>query len=236
MSELVIYDGTDGNFDWQQVRAVGITKSLVEGIDGAQELAAYMARVSNPDNQMNTRTSAGLLRYCARNAHWSIFSMVNIQLEVQTTRDIGRQLLRHDSIKFQEFSQRYANPVDDLFFVLRECRLQDEKNRQNSNKTDDEIIKDFWRNGQLQVIDKSIEIYQSAVQGGVAKEQARSVLPEGNTGSRLYANVSLRSVIHYCNLRRGNGTQLEHIDLADKIWNEAVKYFPFLLELENHKE
>lgn len=232
MSNVKIFDATEGDLSYQTVNVVGVTKSLVEGIEGAQELVAYMARVSNPDNQMNTKTSGGLLRYCARNSHWSIFEMVNIQLEITTTRDIARQLLRHYSVKFQEFSQRYANPVDDLFFVIRECRMQDEKNRQNSKKTDDEIIKDWWRNAQLQLIHKAKDTYDDAVKSGVAKEQARSVLPEGNTGSKLYANMNLRSIITYCNMRRGNGTQAEHIDLANKIWEACLPHFNFLTELD----
>lgn len=228
-----IYDATNGDLSYQQVKAVGITKSLVDGIEGAQELAAYMARVSNPDNQLNTGTSQGLLKYCAKHAHWSIFSMVNIQLEVQTTRDIARQFLRHDSIKFQEFSQRYADPTEDLFFVVRELRLQDDKNRQNSIKVDNHELTSEWEDLQLEVIEKAIQNYKVAIANKVAKEQARCLLPEGNTGSRMYANCSLRSVIHYCSLRRGNGTQLEHIDLANKIWEESVKHFDFLLKLEN---
>lgn len=189
-----------------------------------------MARVSNPSNQMNTQTTAKLLKYCAKNSHWSIFGMVNLNFEVTTTRDIGRQLLRHSSIIPQEFSQRYADPTKDLFFVLREARLQDQKNRQNSIACEDTQISAFWEQYQKKVIETAQEAYSWAVEHGIAKEQARVVLPEGNTGSKLYLNANLRSIIHYCDVRRGNGTQLEHIDLANKIWNLTVEQFPFLLE------
>jgi thymidylate synthase (FAD) len=220
-------------YDAQEVKVIGITKSLIEGVEGAEELIGYMARVSNPSNQMNTKTTAKLLKYCARNAHWSIFGMVNVNFEVTTTRDIGRQLLRHTSIVPQEFSQRYADPTKDLFFVIREARLQDDQNRQNSVQCSDQQLAAFWEEYQKKVINLSTEAYQWAISHHIAKEQARVVLPEGNTGSKLYLNANLRSIIHYCDVRRGNGTQKEHIDLADKIWYATCEHFPFLLEFNN---
>ena len=213
-------------FDYQKVKAVGVTKSLVEGVDGAEELIVYMARVSNPSNQLNMQTAKGLLNYCKRNAHWSIFGMVNIQLEVETTRDIGRQLLRHTSIVPQEFSQRYADPTKDLYFVVREARMQDDKNRQNSTECTDPQIAAFWEQYQKKVIDTANEAYNWAISKGIAKEQARAVLPEGNTMSRLYLNANIRSLIHYCGVRRDGSTQKEHRDIADKIWLAAAEHFP----------
>jgi thymidylate synthase (FAD) len=213
-------------FDYQKVKAVGVTKSLIEGVEGAEELIVYMARVSNPSNQLNMQTAKGLLNYCKRNAHWSIFGMVNIQLEVETTRDIGRQLLRHTSIVPQEFSQRYADPTKDLYFVVREARMQDDKNRQNSTECTDPQIAAFWEQYQKKVIDTANEAYAWAISKGIAKEQARSVLPEGNTMSRLYLNANIRSLIHYCDVRMHESTQKEHRDIAEKIWLVAAEHFP----------
>ncbi len=156
--------------------------------------------------------------------------MVNIQLEIQTTRDIARQLLRHSSNVFQEFSQRYADPTGDLGFVLREARLQDSKNRQNSIEVQNELLKHYWEQQQLEVIECAKNAYNWAIKNGIAKEQARAVLPEGNTLSRLYMNCNLSSLIHYCDVRRSNGTQAEHINLADNILLEVSKHYPFLLE------
>ncbi len=185
-----------------------------EGIEDAQELVAFCARVSNPSNQLNTETSEKLIKYLINNAHWSPLEMVSACLEIETTRDIARQILRHRSFSFQEFSQRYANPVKDLEFVTREARLQDRKNRQNSiETTDTEIIKK-WNEKQKEVIDLAVNSYNWAIESGIAKEQARSVLPEGNTVSRLYMNGTLRSWIHYIQLRAGNGTQKEHMEIA----------------------
>lgn len=223
------------DYKHQEVKIIGYTKPLIEGIETPQELIAYMARVSNPSNQLNNQTSEGLLKYCARNSHWSIFEMVNLQFEIKTTRDIARQLLRHQSNKFQEYSQRYADPTKDLDFVIREARMQDTKNRQNSIPCDDPQIQAFWEEYQKRVIQVSTDAYKWAVSNGIAKEQARVVLPEGNTESRLYLNSNVRSIIHYCNLRRGSGTQLEHIDLANKLWIESCKYFPFLFEVDQYK-
>jgi|TARA_B110000116_G_C16717216_1_gene527407 thymidylate synthase (FAD) len=185
-----------------------------DGITDAQELVAFCARVSNPSNQLNTETSEKLINYLIKNAHWSPLEMVSVCLEIVTTRDIARQILRHRSFSFQEFSQRYANPVKDLEFEIREARLQDDKNRQNSVETDNENIISKWNDLQEEVIETSKKAYNWAIEAGIAKEQARSVLPEGNTLSRLYMNGTLRSWIHYIQLRAANGTQKEHMEIA----------------------
>ena len=185
-----------------------------DGITDAQELVAFCARVSNPSNQLNTETSEKLINYLIKNAHWSPLEMVSVCLEIVTTRDIARQILRHRSFSFQEFSQRYANPVKDLEFEIREARLQDDKNRQNSVQTDNENIISKWNDLQEEVIETSKKAYNWAIEAGIAKEQARSVLPEGNTLSRLYMNGTLRSWIHYIQLRAANGTQKEHMEIA----------------------
>ena len=185
-----------------------------EGISDAQELVAFCARVSNPSNQLNTETSEKLITYLIKNAHWSPLEMVSACLEIETTRDIARQMLRHRSFSFQEFSQRYANPVEDLEFVTREARMQDPKNRQNSIDTDNAEIVNEWTSKQNEVIEAATNAYNWAIDSGIAKEQARSVLPEGNTVSRLYMNGTLRSWIHYIELRAGNGTQKEHMEIA----------------------
>jgi thymidylate synthase (FAD) len=184
------------------------------GISDAQELIAYCARVSNPSNQLNTDTSEKLIRYLVRHQHWSPLEMVSACLEITTTRDIARQILRHRSFSFQEFSQRYADPTQDLAFVLREARLQDNKNRQNSIQTDDERLQRDWQHQQQQVINYAKSAYQWAIARGIAKEQARAVLPEGLIESRLYMNGTLRSWIHFIELRSANGTQKEHQEVA----------------------
>ena len=197
-----------------------------EGIDDAQELVAFCARVSNPSNQLNTETSEKLIKYLIKNAHWSPLEMVSACLEIETTRDIARQILRHRSFSFQEFSQRYANPVKDLEFVTREARLQDPKNRQNSIETKDTEIINRWNQKQNEVIDLAINAYNWAIESGIAKEQARSVLPEGNTVSRLYMNGTLRSWIHYIQLRAANGTQKEHMEIAKACAEVINTIFP----------
>ena len=197
-----------------------------DGIDNAQELVAFCARVSNPSNQLNTETSEKLIKYLIKNAHWSPLEMVSACLEIETTRDIARQILRHRSFSFQEFSQRYANPVEDLEFVIREARLQDPKNRQNSISTDNEEIIEEWEQMQSKVIDKATEVYNWAIENGIAKEQARSVLPEGNTVSRIYMNGTLRSWIHYIQLREENGTQKEHMEIAKACAEVINNIFP----------
>ena len=187
---------------------------------------AYVARISNPSNQNNTLTAPKLLRYLAKHKHWSPFEMVNIVMEINTTRDIARQILRHRSFSFQEFSQRYADPTKDLGFELREARLQDTKNRQNSIETDDRELQDKWNLMQQALINNAEHAYHWAIQSGIAKEQARSVLPEGNTQSRMYMNGTLRSWIHYCQLRMANGTQKEHMEVAKQCWNILTERFP----------
>ncbi len=205
---------------------------LNEGIDNAQELVAYCARVSNPSNQLNTETSEKLIKYLIKNAHWSPLEMVSACLEIETTRDIARQILRHRSFSFQEFSQRYANPVKDLEFVTREARLQDLKNRQNSIENDDEEISNMWVEKQEHLINEARETYNWAIENGIAKEQARAVLPEGNTVSRMYMNGTLRSWIHYIELRSGNGTQKEHMEIAVACAEVITKIFPMSKNLD----
>ena len=213
-----------------KVKLISYSKPTEEisnfGIDNAQELVAFCARVSNPSNQLNTETSEKLIEYLIKNSHWSPLEMVSACLEIETTRDIARQMLRHRSFSFQEFSQRYANPVKDLEFVIREARLQDLKNRQNSIPTDDQKINESWATKQQHLIDKAIETYNWAIENGIAKEQARTVLPEGNTVSRLYMNGTLRSWIHYIQLRSANGTQKEHMEIANACAEVINKIFP----------
>jgi thymidylate synthase (FAD) len=204
----------------------------IELLSSAQDLVAYCARVSNPSNQLNTETSEKLIRYLVKNKHWSPLEMVSACLEVETTRDIARQLLRHRSFSFQEFSQRYADPTQDLDFVCREARLQDTKNRQNSIATDDESLQKEWYRHQQHVIDAAKTAYNWAVQNGIAKEQARAVLPEGNTVSRLYVNGTLRSWVHYIELRSSNGTQKEHIEVALTCAEVISKIFPIIKTIE----
>ena len=199
--------------------------------DDIQELIAYCARVSNPSNQNNSETSAKLLSYLAKHKHWSPFEMVSACLEIETTRDIARQILRHRSFSFQEFSQRYADPTHDLKFEIREARLQDEKNRQNSIETDDLQLQAFWENAQRRVIEEAKNAYAWAIENGIAKEQARAVLPEGNTMSRMYMNGTLRSWMHYIELRGSNGTQKEHILVAHECAKAISKIFPLAGDL-----
>jgi len=194
----------------------------------ADQFIAYAARVSNPSNQMNTETSEKLLKYCIKHSHWSVFEMVNVVMEIETTRDIARQILRHRSFSFQEFSQRYADPTKDLGFVTRDARLQDTKNRQNSLDVDDMQLQNDWYRAQKRVLFAVEREYKWAIDNGIAKEQARAVLPEGLTVSRMYMNGTLRSWIHYCELRMTSGTQKEHRVVAETAWNELVKLFKFL--------
>jgi thymidylate synthase (FAD) len=204
--------------------------------ENIQELIAYTARVSNPSNQDNTETSERLLRYLIREKHWSPFEMVSACLEVTTTRDIARQLLRHRSFSFQEFSQRYADPTQDLKFQLRDARLQDIKNRQNSIDTDDTDLQLEWFKQQSEVVNVSKKAYGWAIEKGIAKEQARSVLPEGIMESRLYVNGTIRSWIHYIELRSGHGTQKEHIQLAVECAKALEPIFPMIMEFCNEKD
>lgn len=195
-------------------------------LESIRDLVAFCARVSNPSNQMNAETSDKLLKYLIKHKHWSPFELVSLCLEITTTRDIARQILRHRSFSFQEFSQRYANPLEDLKFVTREARLQDIKNRQNSIKVDDENLQREWISMQEDVIRVVRSAYEWALSRGIAKEQARAVLPEGLTESKLYMNGTLRSWIHYCELRSANGTQLEHMKIAKACAEAISMVFP----------
>lgn len=208
-----------------------------KSIPNLQDLVAYCARVSNPGNQSNTETSNRLLRYLIQNKHWSPFEMVSVCLEITTTRDIARQILRHRSFSFQEFSQRYADPTKDLSFVLREARLQDTKNRQNSielgESLEESLLNEEWILHQNEVIQAAKIAYTWALSRGIAKEQARAVLPEGLTVSKLYVNGTIRSWIHYCELRSANGTQLEHKLIAKECANVISKIFPTIEVTKN---
>jgi thymidylate synthase (FAD) len=205
-----------------------------QGLDNIQDLIAYCARVSNPSNQANTKTTAKLLDYLIKHKHWSPFEMASACIEVTTTRDIARQLLRHRSFSFQEFSQRYANINDlDGDFVLREARMQDTKNRQNSIDADDGELRAWWYGQQNLIIDQVKRIYNEAIERGIAKEQARAILPEGNTISRLYVNGTIRSWIHYIELRSANGTQKEHMELAVEVAKAIGSIYPKALEFTN---
>ncbi len=199
----------------------------------ALDLVAYCARVSNPSNQNNTATNEKLVKYLMKHKHWSPLEMVSVCLEIETTRDIARQILRHRSFSFQEFSQRYADPTKDLEFEIREARLQDPKNRQNSIETDDGLLQHAWADMQQKVIDTAVEAYDFAISKGIAKEQARAVLPEGNTKSRMYVNGTLRSWVHYIELRAANGTQLEHIEIAKEVAKVIAEIFPINLQNES---
>jgi len=199
-------------------------------VENMTELVAFCARVSNPSNQNNIGTSEKLIRYLIKHQHWSPLEMVSMCLEIETTRDIARQMLRHRSFSFQEFSQRYADPTKELDFVIREARLQDEKNRQNSIETDDELLQIEWERAQKRVLFAAKKEYEWAIENGIAKEQARAVLPEGLTVSRLYMNGTLRSWIHYIQLRSANGTQKEHMQIAQKCAEVIAKVFPMANE------
>ena len=207
------------------VKLIGITAPFA-GHNSAEDMIVYMARVSNPSNQSMTRGDEKLIHYLIKNQHWSPFQMVNVVMEITTTRDIARQILRHRSFAFQEFSQRYADPTKDLGFELREARLQDTKNRQNSIETDDKELQAEWKIKQVNLIAEAKNAYDWAIDNGIAKEQARAVLPEGNTQSRMYMQGDLRSWIHYCELRRSNGTQKEHMEVADDCWKIIAEKFP----------
>ena len=222
-----------------QIRLISYSQPSIEmlncGIENMQDLVAFCARVSNPSNQYNTETSEKLIDYLIKYQHWSPMELASLCLEVTTTRDIARQMLRHRSFSFSEFSQRYADPTKDLDFVIREARLQDTKNRQNSVELDPEndgqtIMAGAWRNKQQHLLDLAKDTYQWAIDNGIAKEQARAVLPEGLTVSRLYMNGSLRSWIHYLQVRSGNGTQKEHMEIALECAKVIAKVFPMANE------
>jgi thymidylate synthase (FAD) len=201
------------------------------GIDSAQELVAYCARVSNPSNQLNTDTSEKLIKYLIKHQHWSPLEMASACMEITTTRDIARQILRHRSFSFQEFSQRYADPTKDLNFVTREARLQDTSNRQNSVEVEDHLLQNDWYRAQQRVIYAARREYEWAIENGIAKEQARAVLPEGLIESRLYMNGTLRSWIHFIELRSANGTQKEHQEVALACAEAIANIFPLTSSL-----
>jgi thymidylate synthase (FAD) len=208
------------------------TAELAEvGIDNVQELVAYCARVSNPTNQMNTETSEKLIKYLIKNSHWSPLEMTSVCIEIECPRDIARQILRHRSFSFQEFSQRYADPVAELEFVTREARLQDTKNRQNSIEVDDTELENEWYRAQQRVLYAVRREYEWAIKNGIAKEVARAILPEGLTMSRLYMSGTLRSFIHYIELRSANGTQKEHMEIARACATVIAEVFPLAQSL-----
>jgi len=214
-----------------KVQIVGHTQPTeafqTEGMDDIQDLIAFCARVSNPSNQINSETSERLLNYLAKHKHWSPFEMASATLEIETTRDIARQILRHRSFAFQEFSQRYADPSEfGDQFVIREARLQDTKNRQNSIESEDKALMENWEAAQKSVISAAEKAYNWALEKGIAKEQARAVLPEGLTKSRLYMQGSIRSWIHFIELRSGNGTQKEHMEVARAVAQCIGEIFP----------
>lgn len=221
-----------------KIELISYSQPDVYFVENMTELVAFCARVSNPSNQNNKDTSEKLIRYLVKNQHWSPLEMVSMCLEIETTRDIARQILRHRSFSFQEFSQRYADPTQELDFVLREARLQDTKNRQNSieiDSSDDEqrLISTQWYNAQQELLDKAINTYEWAINNGIAKEQARAVLPEGITMSRMYMNGTLRSWVHYIQLRSANGTQKEHQQVALACADAIEPIFPMIKEFVN---
>jgi thymidylate synthase (FAD) len=211
-----------------EVNLVGITKpSAYTECATANELIAWAARVSNPSNQNNTATAPKLVQYLIKNQHWSPLEMVHVSMEIRTTRDIARQILRHRSFMFQEYSQRYADPTKDLGFVNREARLQDAKNRQNSIEAgDNKLLQENWNIRQARVIGEAQYAYNWAIENGIAKEQARAVLPEGNTESVMIVTGTLRSWVHYCQLRMDKATQKEHRIIAEQCWDIIAHHFP----------
>ena len=215
-----------------QVSLIALSSpSAITDCNTAGELVAYTARVSNPANQSNKKTAPKLLGYLMKENHWSPFEMVHMTMEIKTTRDIGRQILRHRSFAFQEFSQRYA--VSENIDVVREPRIQDLKNRQNSNVTDDRVITEEWNRSQQRIRNFAKKEYEAALKMGIAEEQARALLPEGLTETTLYMAGSLRSWIHYCDLRRANGTQKEHMIIADQCWDIIGVHFPDIVKAYN---
>lgn len=212
-------------FDFIKCKVIGVTQPVVDFIPDSEGIISYAARVSAPQNQSNFDTAAKLLKYCVDHQHYSVFETCNITMEIEAPRDIARQILRHRSFSFQEFSQRYAESTD---FITRECRLQDEKNRQNSIKSEFEDLNAWWEDEQTYILGEIKELYEKALKQGIAKEVARCILPEGLTMSKMYMNGTVRSWLHYIQLREENGTQLEHTDVAKKAKVEVLKYFPFL--------
>lgn len=216
-------------FDFNKVRVIGVTQPVVDEIPDSEGILSYAARVSNPSNQDNFETAGKLLQYCVKHKHYSVFETCNIVMEIETPRDIARQILRHRSFSFQEFSQRYAQSTN---FITRECRLQDEKNRQNSLECFDEDTAHVWKVMQDEVLAVVEKNYQHAIDIGIAKEVARTILPEGLTMSRMYMNGTVRSWLHFINVRDDEGTaQKEVVDVARKAKEQILQHFPFLEEL-----
>ncbi len=214
-----------------EVNLIGITKpSAYTDCSTANELVAWSARVSNPSNQNNTKTAPKLVQYLIKENHWSPLEMVHVSMEIRTTRDIARQILRHRSFSFQEYSQRYADPTQDLGFVVREARLQDAKNRQNSIEVDDHRLQEEWAMRQVAVTDAALDAYEWAIANGIAKEQARAVLPEGLTESVMIMTGTLRSWVHYCQLRMDKATQKEHRIIAEFCWEIIGHHFPDVIK------
>ncbi len=209
-----------------EAKVIGVTKPVCDFIPDSEGIVAYCARVSAPKNQINFDTAEKLLNYCIKNSHWSVFETVSLTMEIKCPRDIARQILRHRSFSFQEFSQRYAEATD---FIIRECRMQDLKNRQNSVSVDDEDLVTWWQATQEELLELVECRYTQALEKGIAKEVARVILPEGLTMSSMYMNGTLRSWLHYIDLREKNGTQLEHVEVAKKCRVALKEYFPTLI-------
>lgn len=209
-----------------EAKVIGVTKPVVDFIPDSEGIISYAARVSAPRNQTNFDTAEKLLNYCIKNSHWSVFETVSLTMEIKCPRDIARQILRHRSFSFQEFSQRYAEATE---FITRECRMQDLKNRQNSSHTEDDSMMDWWYDSQVNLLEDIRSLYEEALNKGVAKEVARVILPEGLTMSSMYMNGTLRSWLHYIDLREKNGTQLEHIEVAKKCKEVIKDYFPSIM-------
>lgn len=221
-------------FEFNKVKVIGATKPLVDYIPDGEGILSYAARVSNPNNQENFDTAEGLLKYCVRNKHYSVFETCSITMEIETPRDIARQILRHRSFSFQEFSQRYAESTD---FITRECRLQDTKNRQNSLEVEDKELLDWWEQSQKEVLDVVKVKYKEALDKGIAKEVARTILPEGLTVSKLYMQGTVRSWLHFIQVRDDEGVaQKEVVDVARKVKKELLKLYPFLESVIEDKE
>jgi thymidylate synthase (FAD) len=221
--------------DIMEVKLISHSVPVIEGLEDVQDLIAFCARVSNPSNQFNSDTSEKLIKYLIAHQHWSPLEMASACIEITTTRDIARQILRHRSFSFQEFSQRYADPTKDLNFVFREARLQDTKNRQNSIEMNDDDIQSLWRVKQDHARWAAVAAYKWAIDNGIAKEVARAVLPEGMTESKMYMQGTLRSWVHYIQLRSGNGTQKEHREIAIACAHEIAKIFPMISNLGSNE-
>jgi thymidylate synthase (FAD) len=209
-------------------KVIGVTKPVVDFIPDSEDIISFCARVSNPSNQTQFDTSEKLLRYCVRNSHWSVFETVSLTMEIECPRDIARQILRHRSFSFQEFSQRYAEATS---FITRECRLQDTTNRQNSTEINDDELASWWEDSQNELLTQIDYFYKKALEKGIAKEVARCILPEGLTMSKMYMNGTVRSWLHYIDLRQDNGTQKEHREVALKCKEVIKEYFPTLIEM-----